>query len=352
MPNDFLLSEKELALKYDVSSRAIRDCLAQLEADGLVSREQGRGTIVQDRREIATLQQRQKTIAAVFLRRIRDTWSMEQFDGLQQSFQKSGYATSLLVNDADPEKETGIVQQLIADKIPGLVLFSAHNSDSYQHLLEARIAGMKIAVFDHFFPGFSCNFVGIDDQLGAFEATTHLIRLGCEELLFINSSHPWTTHSLRQKGFEEAIAKLAPDTSGTTIHVPLFDQMEARLRERLTSFLKTAHRRLGVLVWNDQAALAAIDCLTNEGWSVPEDASVIGFANDIESALSTTPLTTVQIPWEDVAHWSASLVMDQLRDPKLPDRHIKIKPRLIIRDSCGCYARPLGGIAAKSFMKS
>jgi len=334
--DEFLLPERQLAEQYNVSSRVVRECLAGLEAEGLISRQQGRGTIVLPiPRE--TQSRQSKNVAMIILQRMRDASTIEFFDALQQVFQRGGYGTTIFVSDDDPAKEAAIVNQLVADHIPGIVLFTAHESNSFEHLKAAQEAGVKVTLFDHYFPGLMTNFAGIDDRLGAYEATWHLLQMGCEELVFINSAVDWSTHTLRQEGFEQAVEKWHTPVPTSILKVPLFHLMKEHLFENLPKCLSSSGRKLGVVCWSDQAALLAITCLEAQGFSVPRDAAVIGFSDDIESALAPVPLTTMKIPREEIARLSAYLLLDQMRNPDLAPQHLKVLPHMVIRASCGCY---------------
>ncbi len=344
--DDYLLPERELATKYRVSSRAVREGLARLEAQGLIRRHQGRGTLVL-RRESKIEPAKLKNVAVIYQGRVRDTSTAEDFDSLQQALQREGYGTTLYVADGSPEKETQIVEQLAAEGVPGLVLYSAHPSTSFDHLQAARQAGMKIVVYDHDYPDLDCNFVGIDDQLAACEATEHLIRLGCRELLFINSERDSTTNVLRQRGFEEAAANWGSGLPRRVLRLPsrgTLAEFGDHLRRELTPLLSAMQRPLGVLVWWDEVALHAIECLREAGWSVPADAAVVGFANDLSGALAEIPMTTVAIPREEIARLAALLLINQMRDPTRPPQRIRLKARLIIRESCGAYRRQAGRV--------
>lgn len=337
--DNYLLPERELAKKYRVSSRAVREGLARLEAEGLIRRHQGRGTVVL-RPESKHASARHKNVAVIFQGRVRDTSTAEDLDGLQQSFQSEGYGTTLYVADSSPEKEARIVQRLVSEGVPGLVLYSAHPSRSYAHVREAMQAGMKIVVFDHDFPELPCSFVGIDDHLAAFEATEHLIRLGCQELIFINSERDWTTHVLRERGFDEAAAKWGAGIPRRVIRLPNCEtpaQLGEHLRRELSLQLAGAQRPLGIVAWWDEIALRAIDCVRAAGWNVPRDAAVVGFANDRSGAIAEIPLTTMAIPREEIARLAAAVLVSQMRDPARAPQRIRVKARMIIRDSCGTY---------------
>jgi DNA-binding LacI/PurR family transcriptional regulator len=337
----YLLPERELAKKYSVSSRAVREGLARLEAEGLICRQQGRGTVVL-RRETRSAPVRHKNVAVIFQGRVRDTSTAEEFDSLQQAFQDEGYGATLYVADGVPEKEAQIVQQLAAEGVPGMVLYSCHPFNSYAYLKHAEEAGTKIVVFDHDFPELDCNFVGIDDELAAFEATEHLIRLGCSELLFINSERPWTTHLLRECGFQKAAAKWG-NIPHRIIKLPNrpIEQLGDCLQQEMATKLKSMSPRLGVVAWWDEIALRAIDVLQASGWSVPKDASVVGFANDRSGEIASIPLTTMAIPRKEIARLAAETLVNQMRNPARPAQRIRLNARMIIRESCGTYPRPL-----------
>ncbi len=336
---DYLLPERQLAGRYGVSSRVVRGALTILQAEGLISRRQGRGTeVLPLAGQVAS--RKNKNIAVIFLQRIRDSIMVEFFDSLQQTLQRGGYGSTLYVSGNDPEKETAIVNQLMEEGVPGMVLFTVHEANSFAHLKAAQDAGVKVALFDHYFPELPTNFVGINDRVGAYEATSHLIQLGCEELVFINSLNDWSTHTLRQRGFEDAVTKLGPRIPSRTMKVPMFKQMKEHIHEALSFCLPSIRgKKIGVLAWNNHAALHAMDCLQSHGLSVPGDAAVVGFADDLDSALASIPLTTVEIPREETARLCGYLILDQMRDPQLPVQHIELRPHLIIRESCGCYSR-------------
>ena len=132
LPGQALLSVRELATKYGVSSRAVREGLAHLEAEGLVRGGQGRRTVVVSREVPSMDVNPSKNVAVIFQGRVRDNTTAEDLDGLQQAFQAEGYGTILYVADGSPEKEAEIVGRLAKEGVPGLVLYSAHPADSFE----------------------------------------------------------------------------------------------------------------------------------------------------------------------------------------------------------------------------
>jgi LacI family transcriptional regulator len=220
------------------------------------------------------------------------------------------------------------------------VLFSSHPCTSFAHLAEARAAGMKIVLLDHDFPGFECDSVAIDDQLGGFEATAHLIQLGCAGLVHVTFRQEWTSCLLRQKGFEMAANRFGRGRNAAVVLLETDynpDRVREALGRELPPILDSTQRPLGLLVVNDYLALLVMDYLRERGIAVPKEVAVVGFDNDLEGALAAVPLTTVEIPREEIARDAVRLLMEQINGERRGPMRTRHKPRLILRKSCGCY---------------
>lgn len=340
-----LSSEAKLAEEYGVSIRLIRESLARLEAEGLLSREQGRGTIVKSLTK-APKQTTQKNIGVFFIGRVRDTSTLEYFEGLQSTFQSFGYGTTIFNTDNQPEKEVAIVRRLVEEGVPGLVLFSAHTSGSFAHLVEAQRAGVQIALIDHHFPEFKCNYVGIDDRDAGCRATTHLLNMGCNKIIYLNSDHDWTAVNNRREGFLQAMRKHA-DVEKVILNLCPFGDVASEIYEKLPPLARPASGKIGVVAFNDMAAIHAINCLQESGLSVPEEVAVIGFANDLEGSFENVPLTTMHFPRTEIARFAAYLLMHQIQNPDHEPQKIELPANLLIRESCGCYSEVGGDYHSK-----
>lgn len=262
---------------------------------------------------------------------------MEYFESFQSAFQRGGYGTVVFNTNNDKDEEVRLVRQVVEDGVAGLMVFSAHTSESYAHLEEAQQAGVPVALFDHDFPGLDCVFVGIDEVDAARRAAFHLINLGCDDLIYIDSDCEWTSVRRRRQGFLEVVTRHSTDVRGRLLHVNPFDNVEGQIKEKLPALLFDQKGRLGVIAFNDHAALQAMECIREAGFSVPEEVAVIGFADDLDGAISSNPLTTLQIPRTEIAQLGAYLLMYQIQNPQHKPQKIELTASLIIRSSCGCY---------------
>jgi len=340
-PGEHLPSERKLAENYSVSVRSVRQALISLEREGIISRQHGRGTIVLPVHQGPANDTKQNSIALFFIGRIRDTSTMEYFEAFQNACQRGGYGTLVYTSDNDPAEETRLVEQLVREGIPGIALFSAHLMNSYAHLEAAQAAGVKVAVFDHDFPGLNCTYVGIDEFDAAYRATLHLMNLGCDDLIYIDSDWQWTSVRNRCKGFQAAVAKHNSLVRSRILKVKPFANVEEQIQSALPSLLHEAEGRVGVVAYNDRAALGALDSIKATGLTVPDDIAVMGFADDLEGAISGVPLTTMQIPRAEIAQLAAYLLMHQIQQPNQKSQKVEMTANLMIRSSCGAYPRRL-----------
>jgi DNA-binding LacI/PurR family transcriptional regulator len=88
-----------------------------------------------------------------------------------------------------------------------------------------------------------------------------------------------------------------------------------------------------VFTGNDQMALGLLTALHDEGLSVPEDVSVVGFDDLPEAPYFTPPLTTVRQDFAELGRRGVQLVLSRLRGE---DLHLDLVPaELVVRSSTG-----------------
>ena len=95
-----------------------------------------------------------------------------------------------------------------------------------------------------------------------------------------------------------------------------------------------------VICANEDNAIGTIQCLTQEGYSVPKDISVVSFNDTPRSALFTPSLTSVSVNEAEMANVALRLVYERaVLSDKEPIRSIPLKvvvpPSLVVRESSG-----------------
>ncbi len=88
---------------------------------------------------------------------------------------------------------------------------------------------------------------------------------------------------------------------------------------------------------NDHTAALVIRGLERAGTQVPRDVRVVGFDDAKFATLISVPLTTIRQPCREIALTAFRAMLERIADPTLPARNILLRPRLVVRESCGVY---------------
>jgi DNA-binding LacI/PurR family transcriptional regulator len=88
-----------------------------------------------------------------------------------------------------------------------------------------------------------------------------------------------------------------------------------------------------IFVGNDRMALGALHALRERGRRVPDDVSVVGYDDMLESAFFDPPLTTVRQDLDNLSRESVEYLIDLIENPETYVHQRVLYPELVIRES-------------------
>ncbi len=187
----------------------------------------------------------------------------------------------------------------------------------------------------------------IDNYQGTYDAVTHLVDAhGAQRIAFVRgpeghveaeSRYRGYRHALRDHGLEFDPARVAP---GDFSRKAGLESVRLLVDERGVTLD-------AVLTANDQLAIDVMAGLQARGLRVPNDVAVIGFDNRPECRFLTPPLTTIDQPWSEMGRQAAELLVQHLLEGRaLTPDIVKVPPRLVVRESCGCPPRSIRRISS------
>lgn len=178
-------------------------------------------------------------------------------------------------------------------------------------------------------------------ELGISLAMEHLIQLNHRKIGFVGPAFKYNDRrqnapEIRRQIYCKLMEKYGLQDNKVFVECSMeLDSTIKAWREHLHSGqdLPTA-----VICGNEENAIGTIQCLTQEGYSIPQNMSVISFNDTPRSALFTPSLTSVSINAEEMANTALRLVYERALLPeKEPIRTIPLKvvvpPSLVIRES-------------------
>jgi DNA-binding LacI/PurR family transcriptional regulator len=215
----------------------------------------------------------------------------------------------------------------------GYTLLSFHDEALVEQLRRHELPAVIVNGSD---PLMRLDAVSAGNRAGGFAATRHLLELGHSRILTL-------THRQRQPvrdrltGSDDALAAagLAPDPT-LVIDLPAMraDSAYAAVLRRV----KDSNNKpdfTAIQCCNDASAFGAMTAVTEAGFRVPEEISIIGF-DDIPMAAMTTPsLTTIRVPRREIGAAGLRRLLARMRTPDLIVTCTEFAGPLVVRGSTG-----------------
>jgi len=172
--------------------------------------------------------------------------------------------------------------------------------------------------------------VAVDNAWGLRQAVEHLLKLGHRRMVFVTQGYNTNTQKQRIKGCRTALAR--HNIAADELAIIQGDGGITGGVKAAAQLLALPKRPTAILCYNDMTAIGVINGLQQQGCSVPQDFSVVGF-DDLGIASAYAPsLTTARQPTYQLGQGAISI----LRNLTAGNEDIVpqiIKPKLIVRQS-------------------
>ncbi len=250
--------------------------------------------------------------------------------GIQDQVKQAGYICVVISADWDPELELEAIHALVSRSSDGIIFAETWHRSANETLALAN----KPYVFVHRqFASESRASVTPDEVYGARLATGHLLRLGHRRIGYINGPEHFYASADRLRGYQEELA-----AHGVALDDALVTRGDWQVESGYTAasaLLEARPRPTAIFAGNDLMAVGAMYAIFDAGLRVPQDVAIVGYDNREIARLFRPSLTTVTLPLYEMGKASAQLLLDLMDGDEAPAQEIRIRGRLIIRESCG-----------------
>lgn len=218
------------------------------------------------------------------------------------------------------------LMQLTSRDVDGILIQTIGDEAESARIVHAAPGRLPVATFGY--AADEMTGVSLDLASGIQEVTRHLIGLGHERICFLGED------GIRADGLP-ALGKGYRDAMRKHGLSPRLAPVEAARTQSGYHLGKELGGRFTALVCCcDYTALGVCRALIESGVRVPGDVAVTGCGDFEISAYVSPSLTTLSIPFEDIALAAVQGILRQLQG--LPaSRGSSFKPHLTVRESCG-----------------
>ena len=166
-----------------------------------------------------------------------------------------------------------------------------------------------------------------DDFGGAVMATNHLIDHGFTEIHCLAGPSDFGPFGRRRRGWESAMSAAGLAVDGR-VHYVSASRLDAA--DQIRALLTGDRCPRAIFATSDEQALAVLRAASETGKTVPEDVAVVGFDGIAEALQGGTRITTVALPFRQLA----TKAFNALEGSLPPDL---LQGQLVLGETCGCH---------------
>ncbi|MDD5423960.1 MAG: GntR family transcriptional regulator [Candidatus Omnitrophica bacterium] len=322
-PGEPIPSERILSKEHGINRITLRRGIAQLIREGFLYSVPGTGTFVSDEEGLQkahTLSSgkrlsRRKNIACI-LRRLNPTsqspilspYYVGIFSTMQKEALKMGCVLSFnFVTSIKDERD--IARWAMENNVDGIIVIGGLDKTTVMSLYDKKF---PLVLVDNEMSKPAIDSVIPDNRLGGYLAVKHLTDLGHKRIAMIRAPLQEQPASIgRLEGYKEALQEAGIKYDDSLV-IEGYYQVEEGYKA-MEKILKKSPLPTAVFAINDEAAMGAMKAVREKASLViPKDISIVGFDNIEWAALSTPPLTTVNVPKEEMGSIALKKLVDRI----------------------------------------
>lgn len=253
--------------------------------------------------------------------------------GIAQACNQSNYTLALFLVGSKEDEEKIIPRILRKNFLDGVLVQSSQTGDQ----IIDRLAASEIpqVIIGRPFNPENVSYIDVDNVNSAYNAVSHLIRLGYKRIGTITGSMDSTVSIDRKEGYCKALQERGRELRDDLIAEGDFTEASGYYAmQRLLPSKPDA-----VFVASDMMAIGAMRAAREAGLSVPDDVAFVGFDDLPISTTYNEHLTTVRQPVHQTGYQAVQVLIDLIENGIHPPRHVIMGTELVVRETCGASRR-------------
>ena len=325
---------KELGVSVSTVSKALNNSPEISEATKVKIQEFAKLKNYKPNVTALNLKNRQTKTIGVILPNLLNSFFAKVFTGIEKVAEEKGYHIITCISNESLEKEMHAMELLSNGTVDGFILSIAEESQKenyFEHFIDSINDGIPIVMFDRVTDKVNCDKVIVDDLDAAFDATQHLITIGCKKIALLSTIDNLSVGKLRANGYFKALEK-----NQISIEEPLIILTDSS--EEFDNKLEAlfANQTIdGIFALDEHASVSSLKLALLKGYKIPENLSIIGFADGVWSRRLTPSLSTVSQHGPEIGEAAARLLIEKLesKSQEIKNRTLIIKTELRYRGS-------------------
>lgn len=265
---------------------------------------------------------------------LTDELSLRITRGIHDVATERGYKLLIGATEQNPDLEKRALDQFHQYQVDGLIFVDSW-SDPSLYLNDEAYPPMVFAQLRS--PMVDNNCIGVDNVRGGYEATRHLLDLGCRHVAHISGPERWASAVDRRIGYQKALEAYGVAYDPTLVEV---GDWEVCSGSKSAHLLLDHHPEIdAIFVGNDLMAAGCIQATTSRGLRVPQDLALVGYDDRYLAEALSPPLSSFAYPLNQMGQKATHLLIERLlrRQARFVPS-MDVAGRMVVRASCGAMS--------------
>ena len=252
--------------------------------------------------------------------------------GIAAASRAAAYVPLLFDCQEDAAREAQNLRVMLQTRVDGVLIVPTTGNRTLLERFESH--GIPVVQIDRLTPGLRTDAVIVDNDLGAYEATSHLLALGHTRIGVIAGPSTLTTGRQRLAGFERALRDHGVELDDRLVRTSDYRRDTGlALAEEL---LRLRPPPTAIFAHNSVLTGRVLGAIARAGLRVPDDVAVVGFDDSEWATLVSPALTVVSQPATTIGSVATDMLFERLGSgADRPVRTVELEPTLLVRGSCG-----------------
>lgn len=266
-------------------------------------------------------------ILSVTKKKYNDPYFMTILSSAEEQLRSKGYSISF-IRTGNELNDRNLLVSTFEDDVSALILMETLNEEIYNYIRSRVpcIVGIDTRRND-------IDNVAYDHHQVAIQATEYLISLGHRSIGYIGGSGE--SHNILQSHrYQGYFLTMQSANLSVNPHWVIDCEWDEELcAEKIRELCGRGDLPSAFFVGSDLMAIAAMNALADHHISIPEQVAIVGMSDIDMSRFTTPPLTTLQVPKEQIGIIAANLLIERINGSRLLPQKVTLPSTLIERSS-------------------
>ena len=252
--------------------------------------------------------------------------------GIEEIVNLAGYNVIICQSNDLLDKEIVSINSLLKLRVDGILASYAKEVTNFDHYHDVIKKGVPLILFDRSDESLDVGSVVIDDYLGSYRATEHLIHQGCTRIVHFAGPQNVSIYRERKRGYIEALSRndIALDENLIITSKLKFESG----REHALEIMKWDILPDAIFSASDFSAIPAMITLKENDIIIPDQISIVGFSNEPFTSFVDPALTTVNQHPKKMGQYAANIFLNQIQNKGTYNLgKTVLTPELVVRAS-------------------